>query len=123
MSDEYYYSQAGQRCGPVPGEQLKQLAASGHLQPTDLIWKEGMSGWVAAAKVKGLFPAPPDPARPTDPPPAPAAPNWQAETAGPSSGSPADAARAQARQAKEAAMAAGGHALKAFQVLIRNPVG
>jgi GYF domain 2 len=123
MEPEYYYSQAGQRLGPVPGEQLKQLAASGHLQPTDLIWKEGMSGWVAAAKVKGLFPAPPEPARATDPPPATAPPNWQPEAAEPASGTAADAARTQARQAKEAAMAAGGHAWKAFQVLIRNPVG
>ena len=123
MSDEYYYSQAGQRCGPVPGEQLKLLAASGQVQPTDLIWKEGMSGWVPAAKVKGLFPAPPEPARPSDPPTAPLPPNSQPQAAGPASGSAGEAARTQARQAKEAAMAAGGHALQAFQVLIRNPVG
>jgi hypothetical protein len=54
VKHDYYYSQSGRRCGPVSGEQLKLLAASGQLQPTDLIWKEGMSGWVPAGKVNGL---------------------------------------------------------------------
>jgi hypothetical protein len=123
MGDEYYYSQAGQRCGPVPGEQLKQLAASGQLQPTDLIWKEGMPGWIAAAKVKGLFPAPPEPNRVADHT-APAGPaSRQQDASSAERPSAADAARVQARQAKDAAIAAGGHALAAFKVLIRNPVG
>jgi uncharacterized protein DUF4339 len=123
MGDEYYYSQAGQRCGPVLGEQLKQLAASGQLQPTDLIWKEGMPGWIAAAKVKGLFPAPPEPNRVAEQSSAVATANQQPIEATTDRAAAADAARAQARQAKDAALAAGGHALAAFKALIRNPVG
>jgi hypothetical protein len=123
MSDDYYYSQAGQRCGPVPGEQLKQLAASGQLQPSDLIWKEGMPGWVAAAKVKGLFPAPPEPNRVAEHSTPAVAPSHPPEATNPERAGTADPPRAQARQAKEAAIAAGGHALAAFKVLIRNPAG
>jgi hypothetical protein len=123
MSDEYYYSQAGQRCGPVPGEQLKQLAASGQLQPTDLIWREGMAGWVAAAKVKGLFPAPPEANRVAEQPTAAATASQQPSEPIADRAAAADAAKAQARQAKDAAIAAGSHALAAFKILIRNPVG
>jgi tetratricopeptide (TPR) repeat protein len=55
MAQEWYYSKDGERQGPVTPQQLKQLAASGDLQPTDLIWKEGMDDWVQASKVKRLF--------------------------------------------------------------------
>lgn len=51
----WHYQKDGQQHGPVPSQQLKELAASGHLLPTDLIWKEGMSDWVPASKLKGLF--------------------------------------------------------------------
>src|SRR6267154_965691 len=64
MDPGYYYSREGQQFGPVPGEQLKQLAAAGKLQPDDLVWKEGMANWVQASRVKGLFstaaPQPPE---------------------------------------------------------------
>ena len=55
---QWYYSKAGQRQGPVSEEQLRQLAATGQLQPGDLIWKEGMSQWTAASSITGLFAAP-----------------------------------------------------------------
>ncbi|MGO9110541.1 MAG: DUF4339 domain-containing protein, partial [Thermoguttaceae bacterium] len=70
MADQWYYSRQGQQCGPVTPEQLKQLAATGQLQSTDLVWKQGMAGWVAASEIKGLLlettahqtiPAPPPP--------------------------------------------------------------
>ena len=54
MADTWYYSQQGQRCGPVTSDQLKQLANSGQLQPTDLVWKTGMAQWVKAQTIKGL---------------------------------------------------------------------
>ena len=57
MTQQWFYSKHGQQQGPVSSEQLKQLAASGQLQPTDLVWKDGMGQWVEARKVKGLFPA------------------------------------------------------------------
>ena len=58
MPTEWFYSKGGQQLGPVPFEQLKQLAASGQLQPSDLVWKDGMSQWVESRKVKGVFPPP-----------------------------------------------------------------
>ena len=53
---EWYYGRNGQQQGPVTSNQLKQLAQSGQLLPTDLVWKDGMSEWAKASKVKGLFP-------------------------------------------------------------------
>jgi hypothetical protein len=54
---EWHYSRGNEQHGPVSSAQLKQLAASGQLLPTDLIWKDGMPGWLAAGKIKGLFDA------------------------------------------------------------------
>jgi hypothetical protein len=66
MADQWYYAHQGQQSGPVSIEQLKQLAASGQLQPGDLVWKQGMAAWAAANTVEGVFsaagsPAPPPP--------------------------------------------------------------
>ncbi len=58
MAEQWYYSQQGQRQGPVLEEQLKQLAASGQLKPTDKVWKKGMAAWEAASAVEGLIPKP-----------------------------------------------------------------
>jgi hypothetical protein len=71
MGQEWYYQQNGQKHGPISGASLKQLAAAGKLQPTDLIWKEGMAKWVSARSVKGLFPAAPAPVATVAPPPPP----------------------------------------------------
>jgi hypothetical protein len=129
MEAEYYYSREGERFGPVPGEQLKQLAATGQLEPHDLVWKQGMANWVEAARVKGLFPSAPQPPDVGVPPPAPSS----REDGGPAAGSYPPAGRAReteesdaakrARQAKDAALAAGTDAVKAFKVLVKNPVG
>lgn len=54
---EWYYTQNKQQQGPVGFDQLKQLAATGHLQPTDMVWKEGLPQWLAASGVSGLFAA------------------------------------------------------------------
>lgn len=55
MAQEWYYSQNGQKPGPITEDELKKSAATGKLKPTDLIWKEGMDNWVPARSVKGLF--------------------------------------------------------------------
>ena len=55
MSTQWCYSKHGQQQGPVSSEQLKRLAASGQLQPSDLVWQQGMGQRVEARKVKGLF--------------------------------------------------------------------
>jgi hypothetical protein len=52
----YYYSRHGHRLGPVSSQQLRHLAASGQLQPTDLVWIQDKQEWVPATKIKGLFP-------------------------------------------------------------------
>lgn len=57
MASQWYYGKDGKRLGPLSSNQLKDLAASGTIRPTDLVWKQGMSGWVEAHKVQGLFPA------------------------------------------------------------------
>lgn len=69
MGDQWYFSRDGKQAGAVSEAELTQLASSGQLSPTDMVWKEGMSGWVHAAKVKGLFLA----TNTIGPPPLPAA--------------------------------------------------
>lgn len=55
MADQWHYSKNNQQHGPVIAARLKELAASGELAPTDLVWKEGMSDWKPAKSIKGLF--------------------------------------------------------------------
>ena len=54
MAIEWHYTQNGNQHGPVSSSELKQLAASGKLLPSDLVWKEGMDEWISASKVKDL---------------------------------------------------------------------
>jgi hypothetical protein len=56
MESQWYYTEQGQQSGPVSPAQLKELATSGRLQPTDMVWKEGMAQWSSAGQIKGLFP-------------------------------------------------------------------
>jgi uncharacterized membrane protein YjgN (DUF898 family) len=55
MAQDWYYISNGNRLGPIPAPKLKELATSGQLQPTDMIWREGLAQWVAASSLKGLF--------------------------------------------------------------------
>lgn len=55
-NDQWFYARNGQKNGPVAGSILKQLARSGELSLSDLVWREGMTEWAPASKVKGLFP-------------------------------------------------------------------
>ena len=65
MTAEWHVSIDGMQRGPLTAEQIRSLATSGQLKPTDHIWKEGMSEWASASSVKGLFPqSPPSPPRP-----------------------------------------------------------
>ncbi len=57
MSQEWYYTQNGERQGPVSPKQLKQLVTKGEIQPTDLVWTEGKDEWIPASSIKGLFQA------------------------------------------------------------------
>jgi hypothetical protein len=75
MGDQWHYTLGGKQGGPVSATELKQMADSGELLPTDLVWKDGMAAWQPASALKGLFrsrPAPPPPPpvlRPVPPPP------------------------------------------------------
>jgi hypothetical protein len=54
---EWHYTINGQPAAvPVNPTQLKQLAESGQLKPTDLVWQDGMLEWAPAGSIKGLFP-------------------------------------------------------------------
>ena len=52
---QWFYATSGGQMGPVDTAELKRLAAAGTLQPTSLVWREGLAEWVQASKVKGLF--------------------------------------------------------------------
>jgi len=68
MNAEWYYQTGGRTLGPVDAQQLKALAASGSLKPTDQVRKgEPPNQWAKASAVKGLFPE-----RPAALPPKPA---------------------------------------------------
>ncbi|MCI0464376.1 MAG: GYF domain-containing protein [Gemmataceae bacterium] len=55
MADQWFYLQGGQQYGPLTATQMQQLAASGHLQPHDHVWKTGMNKRVLAQSIQGLF--------------------------------------------------------------------
>jgi hypothetical protein len=67
---QWFYSTGGTQAGPVDSAGLKALAASGQLQPTDLVWRDGMADWVAASSVSGLFTQQPAPVAAAAPVPA-----------------------------------------------------
>lgn len=54
---DWYYAKNGQQKGPISPAELKKLATSGEIAPTDLVFQEGGTQWVEASTVKGLFPA------------------------------------------------------------------
>ncbi len=62
MAAEWYYLIDSEQVGPVEAVRLKELADSGFLKPTDLVWREGMPDWKPASQMKNLFP--PDSPRP-----------------------------------------------------------
>jgi outer membrane protein assembly factor BamE (lipoprotein component of BamABCDE complex) len=75
MATAWYYAQRGQQEGPVSEQELLQLASSGALQPTDYLWRPGLSTWVSAKDVfLALHPAAPWPyTSPEDAPRVPSA--------------------------------------------------
>lgn len=55
MAAEWYYTTNKQQMGPVTWDELRELAESGILKSTDMVWSEGMPEWVKAINQKGLF--------------------------------------------------------------------
>jgi len=68
MEKIWYYAEAGMQQGPVDFDELRARAASGALQPYDLVWQPAFGDtWRSAGEVPGLFvpqfveaPPPPD---------------------------------------------------------------
>jgi hypothetical protein len=51
---EWYYTKGEQRHGPVATDQLNQLAATGVVGASDLVWREGMTDWLPAGRADEL---------------------------------------------------------------------
>jgi hypothetical protein len=64
MSDQWYFGYGETRQGPFTGQQLKELAEAGKIQPMDTVWKQGVERGVPALRVKNLFPETETPAAP-----------------------------------------------------------
>jgi hypothetical protein len=52
----WFYASSGVQKGPVSDEELRSLAASGRLAPTDLVWRDSMPSWQPASSIPGLLP-------------------------------------------------------------------
>jgi len=76
---QWYYASDDQRFGPVSTIELKRLAEHGQIAAGDLVWREGMTDWVEARQIKGLF----HPAGPPASPQPPAMPAQPAPTVTP----------------------------------------
>jgi len=64
---QWYYRKGNVRSGPINNAELKRKAAAGEILPTDLVRMVGLTEWVPASRVKGLFPAPALPEQKTPP--------------------------------------------------------
>jgi hypothetical protein len=56
MHKHWFYSRDGhEMLGPCTSKELKRMASTGQLVPTDRVLKDGMEKAVTARRVKGLF--------------------------------------------------------------------
>jgi len=82
--ESWFYTQKGQRHGPIPFEQLKAMVNQSDLDPNaDMVWKHGLPSWKPLAEMMSTFsdssssapitnPAPKPAPKPAEPPrPAP----------------------------------------------------
>lgn len=53
--NQWFYVRGGRRQGPVSFEQLVNLAHTGDLGATDLVWSESLKEWTPAEEVAGLI--------------------------------------------------------------------
>ena len=53
----YYVDSQQLQIGPIASPELKRLASTGTIRRDDLVWRNGLKGWIKASDVKGLFPA------------------------------------------------------------------
>ena len=50
----WYYLSNGQQAGPVEEDVLRQMIQAGRIGPAELVWSDGMPGWLPVASVPGL---------------------------------------------------------------------
>ena len=55
MEDQWFYTHAGKRHGPVVHAELCALATQGELRRLDQCWKKGMAKWEPAGEVLDVF--------------------------------------------------------------------
>jgi uncharacterized RDD family membrane protein YckC len=49
---KWYYVEQGQQAGPVEESQLEELRNSGRIQPSTLVWHEGMANWTPYSEAR-----------------------------------------------------------------------
>ena len=52
---QWYYAECGPHQGPVSGDQLHHMLASGKISPSTIVWREGMEYWTIIELVPGLI--------------------------------------------------------------------
>lgn len=58
MSTEWYFARNGKQYGPHSAEEVRQFATDRKIRPEDLVWREGMTDWMPASSIRGLFAVP-----------------------------------------------------------------
>ena len=66
---QWFYSKNGTQLGPVEESELRAKLASGEISTADLVWREGMTDWLPAARVAELAALTAVPAAPPAVPP------------------------------------------------------
>ena len=82
MSSSWYIYKDEQQKGPISWDELYQKAQTGSMRPDDLVWTEGMEGWVQAETIEELFSVTPPPTQPPAPPPSEIPPSHTGAIAG-----------------------------------------
>ena len=54
MNGQWWYERQGAQAGPVSFAVLQELAASGEVKPSTMVWTAGMPGWVRAETIPEL---------------------------------------------------------------------
>ena len=55
MAYRYYFAYGAMPSGPWTAAEMRVLSATGHIDPQNLIWQEGMTERVLASQMENLF--------------------------------------------------------------------
>ncbi|RYD19727.1 MAG: RDD family protein [Verrucomicrobiaceae bacterium] len=56
--DQWYYTESGEQRGPVGEQEIKNLLSTHRINPSTLVWREGMPQWAPAGSIPTLEPSP-----------------------------------------------------------------